>query len=812
MKRSATPGDQLRIELEDIDRQKISLEDKDALILKKLRTILPNSQVWSELQQDPEYWNAIINSVKRAIRAIAEKKIVHEDDYFDPYEDRDKKIREIFKNFDLFPYRNFEGKLVQPPRGRELSYPLWNTLKRDSAFWREIAKLLDFVSWERGIDESGRPVLEDFTLNDIYSILGYYAEELVGVIPANTLDTAEGKRMAKQIFNDYMQNYDQEAKMNFLILYGRYLVLIGEIRPIRPVDKTTTTTKVDYIPPELQQTKQPVEGSLAKAVNKDYLIITALSLKESKYVDTYFFYMKKGPEPELANQFFITINETTQIIPVNGVITKILKFFYKNRLTNVANIYIVIEGEKDNKMIKIDRANQRNEVIEDFSLSYALYEDVTFIDVDRVEDYSLNMNSVSSIDEIKLMDMKVLSKLGPQKIVKSGDLSAEEKLRLKKERMAKVARGEEYVEFKSSYDYGKLMTNIIQPLGVTFILKTDEVKIGIEKMVVAARLVRIPTAQPDSVFHLAVLVKQYAGLNASDYTYQLLLYRYVLDLTTNTSRASRNCIFLMGKFVDDFPGFTPNEDSQARNMKMVFLTNTYFYIEMTVQSGDNIYTVASPCYHFDAAGDFQLRPLTKRPASNEELLENVPDFQLINTLKGNNYRLYDNRRSFDVRIVLGNKFDYVFYKFDYETGRARFIFYKWSTIAPMVGDVTWKNEKAIVFMPYQAIKFCFAPIGQGFCFLTSDIQNNAKLAILTVSAMEQGKTAKALQDYEVDKFDLSSLGLSLSLIEPMSEHKEEWCFYCGGGIKARRMHQETGDLVCDEVCHVIYNTSMRFLQ
>lgn len=808
MKRAATPGDELRIALVDIDRQKISLEDKDVLVLKKLKAIFPNSQVWAELQQDQVYWNSILESVRRTIRYIAARQIVHKDDYFDPYEDRDRKIREIFKNFELFPYRDHEGKLVQPPRGRELSYPLWNALKRDSAFWREIAKLLLFVPWERGIDENGRPIQEDFTLNDIYSILGDYAEELVGVIPTNTLDTAEGKRMAKQIFNDYMQNYDQEAKMNFLILYGRYLVLIGEIRPIKAIENK----KQDYIPPEIQQIKQPVEGSLAKSVNKDYLFFTALTLKENMDITTYFFYMKKGEAPELANQFFITGAGVTQIIPVNGIITKILKFFYRNRLRNTENIYIVIEGEKDNKMIKIDRGNQRNEIIEDFSLSYALYEDVPFIDISRIEEYALDMTSVSSIDEIKLMDMKILSRLGPQKIVKTSELTTEEKLRLKKERMAKVAKGEEYIELKSSYDYGKLLTNLIQPLGTFFILKTNAVKTGIEKMVIAARLVRIPTAQPESVFHLAVLVRQYTGLNPSDYTYQLLLYRYVLDLMTNTCRASRSCTFLLGKFIDDFPGHTPGEDDHARNMKMIFLNNTYFYIEMSIQRGDNIYTVASPCYQFDAAGDFQIRTITKRPACDEELLANVPHFELINTLKNNNYRLYDIRRSFDVRLMLGNKFDFVFYKFDYETGRARFIFYKWSTIAPQVGDVTWKNERAVVFMPYQSIKFCLAPQGEGFCFLTSDIQNNSKLALLTISSMESGK-ASVLQDYDVDKFDLSSLGASLGLIELSDAcvHKEECCFYCGNGIKAQYMHRNTGQLVCDEVCHVIFNTTMRFL-
>lgn len=808
------------------------------------------------VDEDDEMWEDPGN--KRP-QTINRKRVAH-GPHWDEVAERDKTIVRIFKYADI----DSVG---------------WSELKRDCAFWREVVKALNFVPWEVEVrDKSGAliSVTQQFNLADIFDVVGYeIGSHIEALVDNNALagGVDASNQAAKDVFMKYVSMYDDDACQNFLILYGRFRLLMkteitwkrfeihneADANAINMFEERERRS-YDYHEVQRKKTQFTVEYDTPEL---DYSIFSSLTVRDIEgRVWRYQIWQPKVEKPDPQKnpngrpQLRIKLdspdpNARSGVLrlEVKGLIFSIVKMYYGEYL------YLCCNGEFDSKMLKLHRTLSaippyERLIIENFTIDFSQWEDTTYIDAQQNGNYCTTVRSSTSLAKVSLVYLPNLA------LLKQEEEDRNEQKRSKREQLIRdrelEAQGKP-IELKAAQDINMLLD--IPKISLALQLNEKESEIsGKQKRVMAWRSVRIPLdANPTSVYVAMLTQSKPEGV----LQYGLLLIRYNEIMMTGkgtgktkrTLAATGNQAFILGAAVDETNPIADETTGNTRvwDMQVIFFTELYFYVQVTyittnMETGsDEYHTRSSAWFAFDPRTDISragvpLQPevgMTDDPTAmaSAAMDENtttasstttqpvsalrnkyVPDLGMIDTLKKHHYFVFDFRHSFNLAQSIGARYDLVFYKRDYPARRSRFIFYKVHTKGfSTVGDLyLYDDEGETSKYPLFTL-----PLINGFAVsFGGDGFTIAGKKGLCVIRIQKPGGSQALQHFLVVDFEGNGAGEMKVWDEnfDLSRLKltDESCFLCGTTLKAKIMEKETGALYCDAVCHYILNHTRPF--
>lgn len=725
---------------------------------------------------------------------------------------------------------------------------LWNALKKNDEFWVSVARIMDIAYYGR-LDQEGRST---FGVSEVSNVMGVdWFYQLGKLINFDSLSEIEQRRRARSEFVSYMQWFDSEASIDFLTFYARYLRIKGllpsidftkqHIKAVKPLFKSTTIPSTPVpkktIPVVVEQLPP-----LGLAEETRFYINTTIRIVLPLESHQFFLQMKKEAEGKAETRLFtVRLENLEHNIPTQGLITRVLKFVTENEL------YIVISGESDNTLIRVQYNKRDFPFTLDTKfppLNPDLFDDLIYYDLKHPSRYATNVKSVNSLDQLMLFDVGVLGGLITRRVERK-DLTKEELvIHLKYENLdrksaafnrplekeerdallkRRLSRGENtsgidtmtraqltddevaYVRREIGYidletmkktkisDYSTLWVPIVKPLVPIFrptriqaIYAKDEVEL------VAAKVIRVPQEVFKTFFTLAVLARKYTAWGVDKFITQLYLFRYVK--TDDSYRVDRPHVIDVENFL--LPPHIPELGvvvwRTVKELNLIFHDKNFFYIE-AMQEGLSEQRQSimrnSPVLEFN----FLYSPFKALSGLSPE--NTIKDFAILNTLASNGYKMYDFRH--DIAEGHESKFDALFYKYNYENGKARLIVYKARSERAGIADLLVEKlspRRIIAISPMQSMNL--------LAFIQIKVPKGEKGLYRLI-----GK--EALLTYDPATFSLASQlqsSLTVSSLN-MQEEVASCCAFCAEYTS--NDDQKTGYYYCDALCQLLFCTTNR---
>ncbi|TAJ71562.1 MAG: hypothetical protein EPO45_20210 [Sphingobium sp.] len=735
------------------------------------------------VDDDSTYWQRVETEQPR----INERIVVKHDAHWDQTSERDAKILALFDSSNIDASN-------------------WRELKVDRAFWHEIVQALDYVDWDyQWRDNKGvLNITQRVTLVDVYSVLG---QEIAGLIEqsidetVDPLDSEASEALAKDLFMRYITLYDQLACQNFLVLYARYRLLKGNAFSWQQFELfervgADNDDERDPYPREIQpgKTRFSVQYNTDEL---DYVLYSTLTVRDKESLNwNYTIYVRPGeeyprldssrsPTPVLyiALQMPTAYQNRTQTLRVETrrPISSVLKFYYEGYLYLCCSS----SGTADGLLIKVHRSLVTDPpfeylIIEPFGIDdFDQWRDVTFIDEGAVQSiFATNKRAVSSLSELIATDI------------------------------SRFALLTEYEEEGPPQDMTRLERLLKRPMGLRLLGGDDTVEDWNQFQVLGCRIVKLPLERHPTLMYVAALSRRYLDEHEPRrWQYNLYIFRYselklVEPYDLSYLGETR---FILGP-ADDLP-----EAMQIWDLDLLFFTPAHFYVQITykIPGSSELHTRNSAWYALDPDRDFSFLH-AKEPLAWEDVVDVVPDANLVTTLKNNHYYAFDMRHSFNLAQTADSRFDVVYFKRDYAEKRARFVFYKIHARGlSAVGDLyvrdiqrtDWSRVKLTLpkILGFARIPSALIPGNRGLCLIRTkgvrmfDDQHSIRYFMVVDF---KGRDEATLDDYESGEFDLASA-------------TQQACALCGHEFKARIMHQSTGEFYCETVCHSILKECCR---
>lgn len=553
----------------------------------------------------------------------------------------------------------------------------WRDVKDDRKFWMTVIEALELVNYE-AITETGN---QNFGYPEITRILGQtLANRMLEGFNAMGLAQTESYYIAKSQFIKYMLLYIDDAKFHFLVVYGYFL-------------KVSDALKIPYEETRRQETAclsiSPVAKSiLIEDVTESFHVFTIFKLVMPHGAPRiYTFYMTKDATAPTTYQFVIQLGGGDKVIlTMNGPITSVLKFYY------TGNFYIVIKGEKDQKLLKFKHDELKKvTVVDRFSLDPDKFDDAIYGKLlDRIA-FPTNTKSVTYLRDLLLIRQERFQSMNPQPIRKLNELSTKEKGLFVKARDSGVAlnnrqldkkefvivnalrpkskpstatklsdlsiaevraitEGTGFVYLQTEYEYGRLFEVLKDDKKVKFVeaesalggaLADVDHKPG-DLRCMATKILRLPFrtgVSPENTanIHIAMLVRRYT--KAGGGAYDTLLYLFSYRNTKNVYEPD-----LFAEVV--LPPFTHTDDADTTysiaEMNLIFHTPRLFYVEVKEKAftqkfggGDDFAFVNSQLISYDFQFDEKSPPTL--------LVESVREREMMRTKRDARLELKDER-------------------------------------------------------------------------------------------------------------------------------------------------------------------------
>ena len=657
----------------------------------------------------------------------------------------------------------------------------WAKLKTDREFWLDIIKRLGFVDVE-AVNEMGNKL---FSLPEIAQILGEsMAYSMINTMSLFDLSTMDQQSFAKDQFMNYMLWYDETASMNYLVLYGRFLAIQGQLVPLESTREHRSSTSQ----PSLLVSTEPSTYNVVSNLT----VVTGQTVRHS-----FFFYQQKSQD--MPQPFVIQKGRDTKQISVSGPILRVLKFFYAVPAVGVQTrkdtVFVVLVGPDDNKLLRFSHLNIDDVLIVDkFIMNPDDFDDLVYANDREPYRFATNLKSSRTLEEMKVIDLSQFVKMMPQTIRRLSELTKEERRKLLAQREQNIARTTEgYLDIQTEYDYGKLFIRLAEPLSVRF--KSGQVNYLVSQVeLLAIKLIRVPLGgNAPTEYHVVALVRQYTN-NQGAYKLQLRFYRYqTTDRGQFTSFASR--IFDLQNFL------SPNTELftfRVEHINLIFHTPTVFYIEVMERRSDadqeNFAFVNSQLLTFDFNYTAVIDQTPPPVLLDNKTLKDIALFEEIRTRR---YKVYDYRH--DITPLGFAKYDAIFYRYNATKAKGRVIFYKANLdTQPSVADRQFDDLK-----PGQIISFVALSKHPDLAFMSfkvvelqETLEGTFRMITLDAPVIVKLSVRDQLVTYTPD-----TLSLDTALIDNLSisSSKHLNCEFCS--LRAKAKDDATGLLYCNTLCH-----------
>lgn len=621
----------------------------------------------------------------------------------------------------------------------DLQSVAWRDVKNDRQFWLGVIKALDLVNYE-AVTETGN---QQFGYPEMTEILG---QKITGDMISGTniagLPETDQATMAKKQFMSYMSWYDSDAKFHFLVVYGYYRRLIGELVDYaRTQEHTPVCTAINIA-------EKPI---ITQDVTETYYVASIFKLMVTYGPPhIYFFYMTKQ-----ADTVFVIKQgrDKTHNIPTNGPITSVLKFY------EAGVFYIVISGERDDKLLRFKQGDINNvTLIDHFRVDANTFDDVSYGSMSQFSYFPTNTKSTTNLRDLQLVTIPQLKNMNPQPIRSIADLTSKEKrlfvstqssinanrkvtaqeaiivrdFRIKEkkqsptvltnmsmlsdlsiEELRAITEQTGHVYVQTEYQYGKLFSTLKEDIRMPkFVEKAteqggalaDKDYVEGNMRCMAVKVIRLPSrasTAPESKYYtyVAMLTRRYTK-NVGDY--ETVLYIVLYDMTKPKSFTS---VVL--------PSFMHRNNARTTytvaELNIVFHTSSLFYVEVQEKVVDldvdvDAYGfVNSQLVSYDFQFDERSPPVLFVESEKEremmmtikgsnvlikdedERAALVKDGALFEEVRKANYKVYDYRHDIDPSRT--SKYDCIFYRYNVFKSSGRLIFYKTGTERPSIADV-----------------------------------------------------------------------------------------------------------------------------
>lgn len=715
---------------------------------------------------------------------------------------------------------------------------IWDRLKTEGDFWIGISRLLGIPDYT-ALDENDRAI---FGVEDIYRIMGaVWWDELLLLTHLDDQPLDIQQRLARSVFVQYVNWFDSEANIQFLVLYAYYLRIQNQLVPIAMTKQHKNAPaprfKQTSVPvPNIPQPTKPTVEEAAITLNLDsdlFYVITTMTIAMSNESLEFTLSMRKKANEDDPFIFNIFLRGEERGIITKGAITRVLKFVYKDSL------YVVISGESDSTLIRIRYTKDGFPISTDVNfppLNADLFDDLVYHNTKYFRIVAINMKSVTSLANLRLLDLRVFGGLRDVPVTKIGELPAFEKKIYTRQQLRETgALGNErpltdveraaLISFRRIKDRGPVPADI--KIGQ---LENDELDyirratgfitlVPSETVVLSSQRVEkynplkhktlltgsystlfinlvapiVPlfksgqqiyrtndtqllaakvVATPGDIVNDTFIVAILAREYTSDKTSILVLYLYQYNGGTGQYKAIKHRQFNLTDFIID--------SIEVKEFNLIFHTEIFFYVE--VLQGERIHT--SQILQFDFHG---FNVLVGR--SPEKMIK---DYTIVNTLAQHGYKIYDFRHHNTVNHTI--KFSAIYLKYNPATNDARIIVYKARDTGPSVADRYFKGLKISSILGISPME-------------AANNLAHIQIRYKNVPTMFRIMGKQDLSPY-TEKFSLAhqfQRTLSLSGHEKLGIEERPFCVFCGE--YTNELDKVTGYHYCDKLCQLLFCTT-----
>lgn len=620
----------------------------------------------------------------------------------------EKKIMDIAFLTDRYPIRRMRAIMAlgmptvseEPGKLTFLNQPeLWEVLKKDESFWTGVLEAMRLPTFQ-ALDEDENALFGIDEVTDTLSETWY--EEANTLLQLTKLDPRTKKRLVRDAFLKYMHWYDKTATPNFLIVYAQTI-------KDKLVSIATTLTHPVAKPVTVPI---PISSALELVSLKSVYIISTLDYHSNTNHFKYLFYMKKPTEENKVLQFTVQLGDQQRHVATDGIITRILKFFYKDM------VMLVISGTKDDMLIRFtyNPLPERLIVVKQFILRPHLeWDDLVYVDESQPTRFATNVKSVTNPKDFFVVDLALLSvmrsigSLFPEERKKYVELSLkrtslsygerllenderemviqnrrrkgnffplplEVKLKdITPEDLAVVQKLEFDIPLYNTDNFDIVTYNISAlPASPTFTFnKINHTKGEVESL--GWKIIRVPEERREDRFHLAVLARKYLD-NDGAFSVYIYLYGYTkntkgvyvpesgktkwidLENVGAEKESDRNPLILERD--------TPETKYTVKEFNVIF-HNNHCYVEIMQLAVPSNQIKMMSSVRFNFRPDY-IKSMTPPPNF-------VVDSAFLELMtQEHHYKIYDYRHD----VVPNRLFDCIFTKYYYATKQLRIIVYK----------------------------------------------------------------------------------------------------------------------------------------
>ena len=686
---------------------------------------------------------------------------------------------------------------------------LWNALKQDESFWTDVLEVIGVPTFQ-ALDEDENAT---FGVDQVIDTLGegWYGEADT-LFELAKMDPRTKKRTARAAFLKYMSWYDKMATPNFLVVYAH----------ATKADLVSISTTLTHPVAEPAITPVPISTALELVSVESVYIFTTLEYHTSTNHYNYFFYMRKLTAQNKTLQFTVKLQDIELHVPTNGVITRILKFFYQGM------VIVVISGPNDEKLIRFtyNMKPERLIVVNEFRLRANLeWDDLVYVDETQPTHFATNIKSVANPKEFFLVDLALLSvirsptSLFPEEKkeyakqqqaigmpgASSLPFKTEERdiivnyrrrtgnlkpvpaklyiIDVSTEELAMIRRATFPIDVQSPSEFGNVAYNISAlPFLPDFKFNQSRYIIG-EVESLGWKVIRVPYERREDRFHLTVLARKYLN-NEGAFTVWIYIYGYTKNTegvyVPEIGKAKWIDLEMAGEEEKSRKPLVLERDTQrtkyiVKEFNIIFHNNQcYVEIMQLATPSKQIKMMSSEIFNFSP--DYTIS-MTTPPTY-------VMDGAFLKSMAQNHYKMYDYRHD----VVTNRLFDCIFTKYDYTQRQIRIIVYKSNEdgrAPPSIADIrgTLDGPGIILLSPRHTTTNLFNILFE------SKPYRPFKLSL---------KANRHLESLP-DNYDLST-SLSGMAIERPRRHAH--CAFCGTS-KARK-DLESGYFYCDRVCQHLF--------
>jgi len=684
---------------------------------------------------------------------------------------------------------------------------LWNALKQDESFWTDVLEVIGVPTFQALNEDENATFGVDQVMDTLGE--GWYGEADT-LFELSKMDPRTQKRTVRGAFLKYMSWYDKAATPNFLIVYAH----------ATKADLVLISTTLTHPVAEPIITPVPIPTALELVSVKSVYIISTLDYHTNTNHYKYFFYMKKPTEENKTLQFSVKLEDIELHVPTNGVITRILKFFYRG------TVMVVISGPKDDMLIRFtyNMKPERLIVVKEFKLRAILeWDDLIYVDASQPTNFATNVKSVANPDELVVVDLALLSimrsigSLFPDEKKKFFDINRERTSVSYGERT--LTNGEREIVIRDRKRKGNFLTLPIEvklkdittedlaaiqklefdiPLydANTFDIVTYNIsalpslpvfKFNEPRYVMGQveslgwKVIRVPYERREDRFHLAVLARKYLN-NEGAFTVWIYIYGYTKNTkgvyVPESGKAKWIDLEMAGDEEKSRNPLVLERDTQrtkytVKEFNVIFHNNQcYVEIMQLATPSKQIKMMSSEIFNFTP--DYSIS-MTRAPTY-------VMDGAFLKLMAQNHYKMYDYRHD----VVVNRLFDCIFTKYDYTLRQIRIIIYKSNEngrAPPSIADIrgTLDGPGIILLSPRH--------ITTNLCNILFESKPDRPFKI----SLKKDRHLEPLPD---------NYSLSTSLSGMAIERPHAHCAFCGTG-KARK-DLESGYFYCDRVCQHLF--------